>query len=129
MTIIYAQSKMGNEGIEVTDDEITTALNKRLEEDAKKDKLNEEVEKRVKVINEDKEKKRKETEVREAKFTDTESGKKKTVGKKEDIECCYCDSKDLEKISDDDDTYVYQGKDISAVYKCNDCGRTSGVER
>ncbi len=129
MNKLNIQSKMSQEKIELSDDEITDALNKRLDEDAKQEKLNTEVDKRIKVINDDREKKQKETEVREAKFTDETGKKKKTVKERESIECYKCGSTDLEKITDDSDTFVYKGKDISAVYHCNECGRNSGVAR
>ena len=118
---------MSPENPEPSEDEITKALNKRLDEDAKQEKLSAEVDKRVKGINEDKEKKQKETEVREAKFTDEAGKKKKTVKEKDSVECSNCNSTNMEKVSNDDDTYVYQGQSISAVYECNECGRRSGV--
>lgn len=112
-------SKMNGESVEPTDDEITKALNERLDEEKKEKALNEAVEKKLEE--------RKSLEVKEAVFTDDTKKDKKTVRIKEDIECATCGSKDMEKISDDADTFIYKKQDITAVYKCNKCGRRSGV--
>lgn len=118
---------MSIENIELSDDEISKALNKRLEEDSREEKLDAEVSKRMEVINKDKEKKKEELRVREATFTDEGSKKKKIVKGKDTVTCASCGSEDMDKISNDDDTFIYKGQNVSAVYICNKCRKRSGV--
>lgn len=119
------------ENIELEEDEITKRLNKRLEEDAKEEAYNKKVEERLTKKRAEAEVKRKELEVHEATFKDETTGKeKKITSGKTKMKCWNCGGTDLEKqeFPDDADTYVYRGQDISEVWKCNDCGRSSGVE-
>ncbi len=114
--------------IEISDDEITKALNIRLDDEAKENKLNEEVEKRLTKHHADEEKKKKENEVHEATFVDkTDDKKKKAVKVKTVVECASCGSEDTFKISDDDNTYFYKKRDIKEVYRCKRCGKNSGI--
>lgn len=118
---------MTKEEIELSDDEITKALNKRLNEDAKQEKLEKAVDKKLEEQKKVETREKKEQEVHEATFTDETDKKKKKVKTKGKIECATCGSEDMVKISNDEDTYFYKGTDISEVYKCNDCGRRSGI--
>jgi predicted RNA-binding Zn-ribbon protein involved in translation (DUF1610 family) len=122
---------MSIEKIELDEDDVTKALNKRLEEDAKQEALDKEVESRLTKKRAEAETKRKALEVHEAIFKDETTGKeKKITSGKTKMKCWNCGGTDMEKqeFPDDADTYVYRGQDISEVWKCNDCGRSSGVE-
>ncbi len=114
--------------IEISDDEITKLLNKRLDDEARGKKVEEEVEKRYLKHQADEDKKAKELEVHEATFTDdTDEKKKKVVKVKTVVECASCGSEDTVKISDDDDTYFYKKRDVKEVWQCNRCRRRTGV--
>ena len=121
---------MSIEKIELDEDEVTKALNKRLEEDAKQDAMNKEVESRLTKKRAEAETKRKELEVHEATFKDETTQTEKVISTgKTKIKCWNCNGTDLEKMEfpDDADQYVYQGVQMKEVWVCNDCGRRSGV--
>lgn len=120
---------MNTENVEITDDEVTKELNRRLNEEAKADKLNEAVEKKLTEHREAEAKRKKALEVHDATFTDETDKKKKKIITKTKIECYYCGSEDLEKYTDDDNIYIYKGTDIAEGYRCNNCGRKTGVAK
>lgn len=113
---------MNSENIELDEDEISKELNRRLDEDRKKTALEDEVNKRFLV---EKEKRK----VHEATFEDTteKKSRKRKVVEPEVITCATCGSTNMTKISNDSDVFVYEGREVTAVFYCNDCGRRSGV--
>jgi ribosomal protein S14 len=118
---------MNVETIELEEDKVTKALNKRMDEEARQEALDKEVDKRLAKKKTDDEEREKKDEVHEATFEDETDGKKKKVKTKEKVECASCGSDDVVKTSNDEDLFNYRGRDVKAVYHCNNCGRRSGV--